>query len=93
MNDEIILELFDSNKKPHKYELLDIVNYNDSEYAVLKPRELFDDEVEIFRIKHAEDKSATFYKAEKDDFIIYNVYEIFKNKYTNDYPNRIRFED
>ena len=29
-NDKIIIELYDSTKRVHKYELLDIVNYNDN---------------------------------------------------------------
>jgi uncharacterized protein YrzB (UPF0473 family) len=95
-NDEIIIELFDKEKKSHKYELLDIVVYNDVEYAVLLPKDgLFnnDSEVEIFKMKHTDDKSATLYEAEKNNYIIMQVYESFKEKYQKYYSNRIKFED
>ncbi len=92
-NDEIILELFDDNKQPHKYELLDIVKYKDSEYVVLMPKNaLFDNEVEIFETKHSKDKSATMYKPVQDNYINYIVFEMFKDKYENEYPGRIKFE-
>ena len=79
-NDEIIIELFDNNKNSINYELLDIVKYDDVEYAVMMRQYSSDNEVEIFRLKHTEDKSATLYKPEKNDYIIMQVYEIFKEK-------------
>ncbi len=92
-NNEIIIELFDDNKQPHKYELLDIVNYKGSEYVVLLPEDvLFNNEVEIFKTKHSSDKSATLYEPVKDNYINHMIYEIFKNKFENVYPGRIKFE-
>ena len=92
-NDEIILELYDNNKNMIKYELLDIVNYEDKEYAVMLRQYSIDGEVEIFKIKHTEDESATLYKPEKNDYIIMQVYEMFKEKYQKYYSGRITFED
>ncbi len=92
-NDKIILELFDDNKNKINYELLDIVNFNDSEYAVMIQEYSVDGEVEVFKLKHTEDKSATLYKPEKNDYIIMQVYEIFKEKYQTYYSDRIKFED
>ena len=91
--DEIILELFDESKNIHKYKLLDIVVYENNEYAVLLPQGSFDKEVEIFRMKHSEDKSATLYKAETNNYIINQVYETFKEKYQKYYGDIIKFED
>lgn len=92
-NDKIILELFDDNKNKINYELLDIVNFNDSEYAVMIQEYSVDGEVEVFKLKHTEDKSATLYKPEKNDYIIMQVYEIFKEKYQTYHSDRIKFED
>ena len=92
-NDEIIIELFDESKQSHKYILLDIVVYNDNEYAVLLPQYSTDSKVEIYRMKHTEDKSATLYKAETNNYIIMQVYEMFKEKYQQYYSDRIKFED
>ena len=92
-NNEIILELFDENKQPHKYELLDIINYQDSEYVVLLPKDVFfDKEVVIFKTKHSKDKSATMYSPVQNNSTNQIVYEIFKNKYETRYPGRIKFE-
>ena len=92
-DDKIILELFDNNKMSIKYELLDIVNYEDKEYAVMLKQYSPDGEVEIFRLKHTEDMSATLYKPEKNDYIIMQVYELFKEKNQKYYSDRIKFED
>ncbi len=92
-NDEIIIELFDEERQCHKYELLDIVIYKDNEYAVLLPQYSIDSKVEIFKMNHTDDKSATLYKAETNNYIIMQVYEMFKEKYQKYYSNRIRFDD
>lgn len=91
--DEIIIELFDNNRNSINYELLDIVKYEDKEYAVMMKQYSPDGEVEVFRLKHTEDKSATLYKPEKNDYIIMQVYEMFKEKYQKYYSDRIKFED
>ena len=92
-NDKIIIELYDDQKQVHKYQLLDIVNYDDKEYAVMLKEYSIDSEVEIFRMKHSKDKSATLYKAETNNYILMQVYEIFKEKYQKYYSDRIKFED
>ena len=92
-NDKIIIELFDNNKQSKKYELLDIEFFDDVEYAVMIQEYSIDKEVEIFRLKHTEDKSATLYKPETNNYIIMQVYEMFKEKYQKYYSNRIKFED
>ena len=90
---ELIIELFDEVKQLHKYKLLDIVYYNDAEYAVMLPEYSLDGMVEIFKMKHTEDKSATLYKAETNNHVIMQVYETFKEKYQKYYPDYIKFED
>jgi hypothetical protein len=81
-NDKIIIELYDQAKQIHKYELLDIILYDEDEYAVMLPEYSFDGEVEIFKLKHSSDKSATLYKPETNNYINMQVYEIFKEKFT-----------
>ena len=92
-NDKIIIELYDDSKQGYKYELLDIVNYNDKEYAVMIKEYSFDGEVEIFQLKHSKDKSATLYKTEPDNYIASQVYEMFKEKLRANYSQRIKFKD
>lgn len=90
-DDKIIIELYDQAKQKHKYELLDIIIYDEKEYAVMLPEYSLDGEVEIFKLKHFNDKSATLYKPESNDYINMQVYELFKEKFQKYYSNRIKF--
>lgn len=92
-NDKIIIELHDESKQIHKYELLDIVIYDGKEYAIMLPEYSLDGMVEIFKLKHSSDKSATLYKHELNDYINMQVYEIFKEKFQKYHSDRIKFED
>lgn len=92
-NSKIIIELYDKEKQVHKYELLDIINYNDKEYAVMLQEYSLDREVEIFQLKHSKDKSATLYKPEPNNYIASQVYEMFKEKFQKYYNKRIEFTD
>lgn len=92
-NDKIIIELYDQARKMHKYELLDIVNYDENEYAVMLSEYSLDGEVEIFELKHSNDKSATLYKPVQNDYINMQVYEIFKEKFQKNHNGRIEFKD
>ena len=92
-NDKIIIELYDQAKQIHKYELLDIVTYEEQEYAVMLQEYSLDGEVEIFKLKHSGDKSATLYKPEPNDYVNMQVYEIFKEKFQKNHSGRIEFKD
>lgn len=92
-DDKIIIELYDAAKQIHKYEILDIVVYDEKEYAIMLPEYSFDGEVEIFKLKHSSDKSATLYKPETNDYICMQIYETFKEKFQKYHNGRIKFED
>ena len=74
-------------------ELLDIVIYEEQEYAIMLPEYSLDGEVEIFKLKHSSDKSATLYNTEPNDYINMQVYEIFKEKFQKNHNRRIEFKD
>lgn len=63
------------------------------EYAVMLQEYSLDGEVEIFKLKHSSDKSATLYKPETNDYINMQVYEIFKEKFQKNYNERIKFKE
>lgn len=93
INNKTIIKLYDDAKRIHNYELLDIVIYDGKEYAVMMPENSWEKEVEIFQLEHSEDKSATFYTPAPNDYINMQVYKIFKENYTTNYPGSIKFED
>ena len=90
---KIEIELYDNAKQVHKYELLDIVNYKDKEYAVMLQEYSLDGKVEIFQFKHSKDKSATLYELETDIYIASQVYEMFKENFQKYNRQYIKFED
>ena len=90
---DIFIELYDESKHQTKYKLLDIVLYENSEYAVMIQEPTSDNLVEIFKMQHSEDKTKTIYKPESNNYIIMQVYETFKEKYQKYYSNRIKFND
>ena len=72
--DDIII-LVDENGEEQEYELLDTVEYEGGRYVVLIQDD--DDEVSILQIESEED--------EDEDAVIEEVYQIFKEKNTENY--------
>lgn len=74
---DFTVEICDTDGVKAKYEFLDIVLFENNEYAVLSS--LSDDGyVDIFRISVLNGKEV--YEREKDDEILNEVFEIFKIK-------------
>ena len=59
----------------------------------MMPENSWEKKVEIFKLEHSADKSATYYKSPENDYIIMQVYNLFKTNYETNYPERIKFED
>ena len=80
LNDEeldFIVRFTDTDGVSGEYEFLDIVLYNNCEYAVVAPLDA-DGYVDIFRIMGVNDKEV--YVRVKDDETLENVFEIFRVK-------------
>lgn len=92
-DNRVIIEIFDDLKRKYRYELLDIEHYSNKEYAVMIEENSFDREVTIFQVVHSQDKSATFYKAETDNYIVTQVYEMFKEKFEKYYNDKVTFKE
>lgn len=91
---EIIIEMYDKQNNCYKYELLAVIEYENNNYAVMfQKNDIFNTEVEIFKMKDAKDKSATYYEPEENNYINKQVYEMFKEQYQNNYTNYISFKD
>ena len=78
--DDIII-LVDENGEEQEYELLDTVEYEGGRYVVLIQDD--DDEVSILQIESEEDEELSLVTCE--DAVIEEVYQIFKEKNTENY--------
>lgn len=87
--DKIIMNLTDENGNEVEYELLDIVKYNDSIYAVFYPTDIEDTEVIILRVEDSDNVDESIYVVEEDEEILNAVYDLFKEKYEDE----IDFQD
>lgn len=86
MNEERnIMTLTDENGNNVDYELLDIIEYDKRIYAVFYPTIPDDTEVVILRVENADNADQSVYVVEQDEFIINKVYEMFKEKYNDDF--------
>lgn len=90
---EIILTVTDSDGDVVEYELLDVVELDNIEYAVLLPKVSFNKQVEIYSMQHSEDKTQTYYTPEQNNYIAMKVYTIFKEKYQRYYSDYLNFKD
>ena len=89
MNKDMIMTLIDENGNQVEFELLDIIGYNNSTYAVFYPTAKDDTEVLILRVEDIPGTDNANYIVEKDENIVKEVYKQFKEKYTG----RILFPD
>ncbi len=91
-NEEIdnIIVLNDENGKEVKFEFLDLVELDDEEYVVLLPvaeeGEEEDGEVVILKLEDTdEDSDEESYVGVEDEEILNKVFEIFKEKYKDEF--------
>ena len=91
-NEEIdnIIVLNDENGKEVKFEFLDLVELDDEEYVVLLPvaeeGEEEDGEVVILKLEDTdEDSDEESYVGVEDEEILNKVFEIFKEKFKDDF--------
>ena len=85
-----IIVLNDENGKEVKFEFLDLVELDDEEYVVLLPvaeeGEEEDGEVVILKLEDTdEDSDEESYVGVEDEEILNKVFEIFKEKYKDEF--------
>ncbi len=83
-----ILEFEDENGNIEKYEFLDVVEYNGTDYAVLLPVTENEDEavsVFIFEIVEELDSDTDTYVGIGDQQLIDEVYAVFMEKHKDDF--------
>lgn len=86
-----IVTLNDENGMEVKFEFLDLVEYDQSEYVVLLPIQQNEDgsgEVVILMMESIDTETESYVRVD-DEKVLRSVFEIFKEKYKNDFE----FED
>ena len=78
--EENILTLTDENGVETKFEYLDVIEYEGSEYLILMPAEEDSDEIVILLIEPVDEENEN-YLAIDDEATLMAVYEIFKERY------------
>lgn len=82
-----IITLEDDLGNEEEFEFLDVVDYEGEEYVVLLPlseEESDESEVMILKIESLDDETET-YAGIDDDELIENVFEVFKERYKDEY--------
>lgn len=89
---KIVIDCYDKEGNIHKYRLLDLVNYEGKEYAVAIKDGENNVNVEIFDLKHSDDRSATLYTPLNNEYIFHQIYTLFKYDYKKTGDTLINFE-
>lgn len=84
--DNIII-LNDEEGKEVKFEFLDLVELDNEEYIVLLPADEEEDEGEvvILKIEDSEDSEEESYVSVDDEEVLNKVFEIFKDKFKDEF--------
>ena len=85
--DNVII-LNDENGNEVSFEFLDLIEYENEEYVVLLPMDQGDDEdgeVVILKLEETESETEESYVSVDDDEILSKVFEIFKEKFKDDF--------
>lgn len=88
-NEELdnIIVLNDEEGNEVEFEFLDLIEYEGEEYVVLLPVEEADDagEVVILKLEDTESEDEESYVSVDDEDILNKVFEIFKEKFKDDF--------
>jgi uncharacterized protein YrzB (UPF0473 family) len=88
-NEELdnIIVLNDEEGNETEFEFLDLIEYEGDEYVVLLPVEDAEDadEVVILKMEDTESENEESYVSVDDDDILNKVFEIFKEKFKDDF--------
>ena len=82
-----IIVLNDENGNEIEFEFLDIIEYEGEEYVVLLPNDEEDDagEVVILKLEDTDSEEEESYVSVDDEEVLQNVFEIFKEKFKDEF--------
>lgn len=79
-NNRVVLMLEDPNGQREAYELLDVVEYNQSAFGIFMPTDESEGDVAILRLVGADDQKAESYAPVNDDALEQAVFDLFQIK-------------
>lgn len=79
-NNKIVLMLEDEHGKKEPYELLDVVEYDQSAFGVFMSAEADEGDVAILRLVGADDQKAESYAPVNDEALEQAVFDLFQIK-------------
>ena len=84
-----IVYLDDENGVSHRFEFLDLIEYEDNKYVILLPSEIYDDEdsgeVVILRAEESDIDNNEYYISIDDEMVLKAVFDIFKEKFQDEF--------
>ena len=82
-----IIVLNDENGDEIEFEFLDLIEYEGEEYVVLLPNDEEEDagEVVILKLEDTDSEDEESYVSVDDEEVLKNVFEIFKNKFKDEF--------
>ena len=82
-----ILVLNDENGDEIEFEFLDLIEYEGEEYVVLLPHDEEEeaDEVVILKLEDTDSEDEESYVSVDDEEVLQNVFEIFKEKFKDEF--------
>ena len=82
-----IIVLNDENGNEIEFEFLDLIEYEGEEYVVLLPNDEEDDagEVVILKLEDTDSEEEESYVSVDDEEVLQNVFEIFKEKFKDEF--------
>ena len=88
-NEELdnIVTLKDEDGNDVKFEFLDLIEYEGEEYVVLLPHDEEEeaDEVVILKLEDTDSEDEESYVSVDDEEVLQNVFEIFKEKFKDEF--------
>ena len=82
-----IIELTDENGEKACFEFLDLIEFEEEEYAVLLPCEIADEagEVVILKLENTDNPDEESYVGVDDEAVLGKVFDIFKEKFSDEF--------
>ena len=83
-----IIVLNDENGEEIEFEFLDLIEYEGEEYVVLLPNDEDEEEpgeVVILKLEDTDSEDEESYVSVEDEEVLHNVFEIFKEKFKDEF--------